>query len=180
MNARCVSFVVMGTMLGMLAILGGCSPSSQSGSPKLTDVVGAFATNASPNTNGGAAAQRADGQDQADDTEADDGANSLVLEAEASSAALRAEVKYEQETSGTSFEVEIVIGQPGASVDVTFAGRVLVSVSLDSHGAGRAEWGSAPDDSSEQPLPADFPTLKAGDVLSVGDLSLTLAVDEED
>ena len=202
MNARCVSFVVIGTMLGMLAILGGCSPSSQSGSPKLTDVVGAFATNASPNTNAVAAAQSADGQDQADDaedgqtgefegehqdgpddaddTEADDGASSLVLEAEASSATLQAEVKYEQETDGTSFEVEIVGGQPGASIDVTFAGRVLASVLLDSHGVGRAEWGSAPDDSSEQPLPADFPTLKAGDVLSVGDLSLTLAVDEED
>jgi hypothetical protein len=164
--------------------------------------LGATAASASSNTNDVAASQpeveqdqagdsqdgqtgefegeHQDGPDDVGDAEADDGASVLALEAKASSAALQAEVKYEQETSGTSFEVEIVGGQAAASVDVVFAGRVLASVPLDSLGAGRVELGSAPDDSSEQPLPPDFPTLKAGDVLSVGDLSLTLAVAEED
>jgi len=201
MNARCMSLVVLGTVLGILSVLVGCAPTAQNGLAKLTDVLGAAATSASLNTNAGAAAQPADepnqagdsedgqtgefegehqvGPDDPNDAEADDGASSLVLEAGASSAALQAEVKYEQETNGTSFDVKIVGGQPGASVDVTFAGQVLVSIPLDSLGAGRVELGSAPDDPSEQPLPADFPTLKAGDVLLVGDLSLTLAVGEE-
>jgi hypothetical protein len=202
MNARCTSLLVLGTMLGILGLLVGCGPTAQNGLPKLTDVLGAAATSASSNTNGVAASQpeveqdqagdsedgqtgefegeHQDGPDDVGDAEADDGASVLVLEAEASSAAVQAEVKYEQETTGTSFDVEIVGGQPGTSVDVAFAGQVLISIPLDSQGVGRVELGSAPDDSSEQPLPADFPTLKAGDVLSVGDLSLTLAVGDED
>jgi hypothetical protein len=185
-------FVVIGALVGILGDLAGCGPTGQSGLPSPTGVLGTSATSATSSANDGAATQSEDGQtgefdgehqdgpNDGDHSDADDGASQLVLKAEASNAGFQAEVKYEQETDGTSFEVEIVGGQPGASVDVTFAGQVLVSIPLDSLGVGRVELGSAPDDSSEQPLPADFPTLKAGDVLSVGDLSLTLAVGGED
>jgi hypothetical protein len=121
-----------------------------------------------------------DAPDDMGESDTNDGAGLLVLEAEGSSAALQAEVQYEQEANGTSFDVAIVGGPAGATVDVTFAGRVLAAATLDAHGVGRVELGSTPEDLSQEPLPADFPTLKAGDVLSIGDLSLTLVDGEED
>ncbi|MFH0983346.1 MAG: hypothetical protein V2A79_17645 [Planctomycetota bacterium] len=121
-----------------------------------------------------------DDADEANDDEEDDGQSLLALNAEGSNASLQAEVVYEEETDGRSFEVQIVGGQPGGSVDVILSGQVLASLTLDTNGSGEVAFSSTPEDPSEGPLAADFPALKAGDVLSVGGLSLTLTVAEDD
>lgn len=103
----------------------------------------------------------------------------LELQAKLSSGGFQAKVKYEVESDEVKFRVEVHGGEPNAVLDVTAAGTAVGSITVNGDGEGEMRWSSRADHENEQPLPADFPTLAAGDAVAVGSLSGVLSVEED-
>lgn len=83
----------------------------------------------------------------------------------------QAEVEFLQDGGHTEFALAVRGGQPGAVVDVTVNGQVVLSITLDDFGNARVEFDSAPDELGEDPLPASFTDANGGDAVGVGELS---------
>lgn len=73
------------------------------------------------------------------------------------------------------FDVEIKFAQPGEQFEVRADGRLVGTIVADSLGMGKLELRPTPDNPGESPIPADFPKLRAGAVITVGSMSGTLA-----
>ena len=77
------------------------------------------------------------------------------------------------------FTVEITGGEPGATLQVSINGDLVLSITLDEFGNAHLQFDSNADDSWELPLPSDFPLAGEGDEVEVGDLSGNLQEEEE-
>jgi hypothetical protein len=76
------------------------------------------------------------------------------------------------------FEVEIEHQQPNRIFAVMVRGRIVGSIHTNSLGRGRLELRTPAfinDPSDGQPLPNTFPSLRAGEVVTVGNMTATLA-----
>lgn len=104
----------------------------------------------------------------------------LELKAKLSSGGFRANVKYQVESDKVKFKVEVQGGEPNAVLDVTAAGVAIGSITVNGEGNGEMRWSSRVHHENEQPLPADFPALAAGDTVTVGSLSGALSADDGD
>lgn len=86
-----------------------------------------------------------------------------------------AKAKYEEKkNSRRKFDVEVENAVPGTQFVVVVAGRTIATITANSFGVAKLELRPTPDDANELPIPSDFPRLKAGDVVQVGDMSVTL------
>jgi len=83
----------------------------------------------------------------------------------------QAEVEFRVEGDQTQFSLAIHGGQPGATVDVTVNGVVVLSVTLDDFGNARLDFSSQPNALGEDQLPASFPDANGGDLVGVGEWS---------
>jgi hypothetical protein len=72
------------------------------------------------------------------------------------------------------FDVEIKFAQPGEQFEVRADGRLVGTIVADSLGMGKLELRPTPDNPGEAPIPADFPKLRAGAVITVGSMSGSL------
>jgi len=99
------------------------------------------------------------------------------LKAHLSSAKFRADVNYEVDSAKVKFRVHVQGGEANAVLDVGAAGFAVGTITLDADGNGKMRWSSRTDHPGEEPLPAGFPALAAGDTVSVGSLSGTLSHD---
>jgi len=76
----------------------------------------------------------------------------------------------------TDLKVNVSGAAANSTVDVTLAGVVVGQITTDATGAGSLKLSSNPRNSTEQGLPADFPTdVAAGAKINVGDLAGTLS-----
>ena len=141
--------------------------------------------------------------DDSDDGDDDDGESSeFELHADLTAGTFQAVVHYEEDGDEAEFSVAVSGGEPGSAVDVSVAGVVVASLTLDANGAGRVKFadedeadddsdGDGDDDDSdgdsddddaddpdEQPFPDNFPVLVAGDAVVVGPASGTLVADD--
>lgn len=93
----------------------------------------------------------------------------------------KAEYK-ERQVNGTltrKFEVEIEAGPADTSFDIVVKGSVVGSITTNSLGYAELEFHSGTDDSGNHiPMPGDFPTLQPGDTVTIGSVTVTLAVDD--
>ena len=90
-----------------------------------------------------------------------------------------AKARYRERTRGNralkqTFDVEIKFAQPGEQFVVRVDGRTVGTVTANSLGIGKLELRPTPDDANEQPIPSDFPRLRAGAVVTVGSMQGTL------
>jgi hypothetical protein len=77
----------------------------------------------------------------------------------------------------TEFKVSIKGAAADTTLDVSIGDVVVGQITTDANGNGTLKLSSNPDDSSEQTLPANFPTdVAAGATITAGTLSGTLAV----
>lgn len=87
-------------------------------------------------------------------------------------------VQYETETEHgkvkNEFSVSVKGAAPSTSLDVTIDGVIVGQITTDSSGRGKLKFSSQPH-GSEQAFPANFPTINAGSVVSVGTITGTLA-----
>ncbi len=175
----------IGVVGGLL--MSGCTSSPGAGTPT-GDTLTAFdvASNGADKDPSGESTDGANGEDEehegcdSHEGEHHDGDDETELKAELADGGFRARVEYELEGQHREFELEVTGGEPGATLDVSANGVVVLSITLDSSGAGQFEFSSDPDDSDEQPLPADFPELSPGDVIAIGSLSGPLEVEQDD
>ncbi|MBX3403012.1 MAG: hypothetical protein KF699_06320 [Phycisphaeraceae bacterium] len=72
------------------------------------------------------------------------------------------------------FDIEIKFAQPGEQFEVRADGRLVGTITADGLGTGKLELRPTPDNPNEAPIPADFPKLRAGAVITVGSMSGTL------
>ncbi len=122
------------------------------------------------------------GDEDGHDDGADDDSNETELKATMESGTLHIDVKYEVESEGAEFEVNVVGGAADEVLNITVVGFAAGSITLDAAGSGHLEYNAHADEPDEQPFPADFPTPVTGDAVSVGSLSGVFqpdAVDDE-
>ncbi len=101
---------------------------------------------------------------------APDSPQASKLIAEASSGQSASKVQYERTPRETRLEVAFAGGAPREVISVLINGRPAATVSLDSGGAARVAYSSAPGAGRELPLSQTFPQVKAGDTVLVGSL----------
>lgn len=92
----------------------------------------------------------------------------------------RAKASYERKPGQSEFKVEVKHGQPGAVLLVAVNGTPVASLTLDHRGKGKVTFTTQPHEFDEQPLPAGFPVLHAGDIVSIGNLSAPLQPNSDD
>ncbi len=73
-----------------------------------------------------------------------------------------------------SFDVEIKFAQPGEQFEVRVDGRLVGTATAGALGIAKLELRRSPSGPDELPLPADFPRLRAGAVITVGPMQGTL------
>jgi hypothetical protein len=88
-------------------------------------------------------------------------------------------VAYDDEGAHQEFTVEVSGGEPGATLEITMNGAVVLSITLDEFGNAHLEFDNSPDDPGESPLPSEFPPVGEGDAVAVGDLSGNLEEEED-
>jgi hypothetical protein len=69
------------------------------------------------------------------------------------------------------FSVEVEHARPGDKFEVSIAGRSFGIITANSLGVAKLELRRSPSGPNEKPIPADFPALKAGAVIKIGDMS---------
>lgn len=104
----------------------------------------------------------------------------LTAKLDGSDGVAYAEVQFDKEDGHWEFEVEVSGGEPGATVNVTINGVVVVSLTLDVAGNAHVAFDSDPDEEGEDHLPWDFPGASEGDAVGVGDMSGSFHEEEED
>ena len=87
--------------------------------------------------------------------------------------------RYQERIKGSKasnrrFDVEVQGAQPGQTFKVVVAGKSVATITANNLGVAKVEFRPSPDDADEQPLPAGFPRLKAGDTVQIGDAKVTL------
>lgn len=91
---------------------------------------------------------------------------------------IKTAVKYEERTrrnkTARKFDVEVENLTPGTVLNVMIKGATVATITADEFGEAKLELRPSPDDANELPMPSDFPSLKAGDVVTVGDVQVTL------
>lgn len=102
------------------------------------------------------------------------------LKTRLTSGEFRADVKYDVESDEVKFRVKVRGGVPDAVLAVSAAGVAVGSITVNGDGDGKMKWTSRADHEDEQPLPANFPALAAGDTVAVGSLSGVLRADDDD
>lgn len=94
-------------------------------------------------------------------------------------AGVKARARYEERTKNSTiikkFDVEITGAQAGQTFPVTVQGKLVGTVTINTLGRGELELRTTPDSPGDLPIPASFPSLKAGDTVQVGTLNITLA-----
>ena len=112
----------------------------------------------------------------------DAGANKVLAAklGAADGSGVQAYVEFDDDDGHREFEVEISGGQPGATVEVSINGAVVVSVTLDEFGNAHLEFDSEPDEADEEPLPADFEDAEEGDEVEVGDMAGHFEEEDDD
>jgi len=104
--------------------------------------------------------------------------SSVRLIARMSSAGVVAKAKYETQlrrrVAVPKFSVEVERARPGEKFEVVINARPLGTITANSFGVAKLELRRSPSGVYEQPIPADFPALKSGDVVKVGEMSGTL------
>lgn len=69
------------------------------------------------------------------------------------------------------FTVEVQGAQAGQTFEVMVQGRSYGTITADALGVAKLEMRPRPDSPGEVALPADFPRLKAGDTVTIGDMT---------
>lgn len=82
-----------------------------------------------------------------------------------------ADLEFREDGERSEFTLAIRGGTPGATVELTVNGAVVLSVTLDDFGNARVRFDSAPDELDEDELPAGFPGADDGDEVGVGGLT---------
>lgn len=95
---------------------------------------------------------------------------------------IKARARYATRTRATTlidrrFDVEIENAVPGTAYPITINGVEVGTITANTLGRAELEFRSSPsaDDTDDQPFPAGFPSLAAGDTVSVAGLTITLA-----
>ena len=88
-------------------------------------------------------------------------------------------VSFDDEGDHDEFTVEVTGGEPGATLEVSLNGAVVLSITLDEFGNAHVQFDSNADDAWELPLPSEFPPTVEGDEVAVGELSGNFQEEEE-
>jgi hypothetical protein len=114
-----------------------------------------------------------DDRDDSDDSSRDDASETLYVAALQGPGPGHGKVEYEVDTDDSpeiEFELEVEDAVPGSSHVVTVDGVTIGTLQINSFGRGEWKLTSRVDDADEQPLPANFPALQAGSVITVGSI----------
>lgn len=110
---------------------------------------------------------------------ADAPANKVLAAKLGAEGGAQAYVEFDDDDGHQEFDIEVSGGEPGASVEVSINGVVVLSVTLDEFGNAHLQFDSNPDEPDEAPLPMEFPGAGEGDAVGVGELSGNFEEEDE-
>lgn len=96
----------------------------------------------------------------------------LVTQLRDTDTSVRARVRYRQRgTSIKGFDIELKRAQPGETFAVVVDGVSFGTITANNFGIAKVEYRRSPSGPNEFAIPAGFPLLAAGDVVTVGDMT---------